>query len=135
MDIEFDAIDPKKEERGAWDFVDDVTEVRVRRANYEPFRARLAVLREEVTQQLKLEDEEDIPAKEAREILVTAISEELLTDWRGMMSGGEELKFCQEESMKLLGDPRHSQFLGQVLLKSNDMELFRVKRRVELGKS
>lgn len=133
MDIEFDAMDPEKLEKGAWDKLDEETEIRVRRANNPQFRKRLEELREEAVRKLGVDEEDRIPEEVSRDILAQAAAEYLLTDWRGMTSGGEEFPYSQEAALSLLRDRRHEVFLGQVLLKANDQELFRTKRREKLG--
>jgi len=122
MDLNLFKTDEKKSDEGVWCPVDAVTEIKIARYGNRVFQR---ALKNAMKPYKQLIDRGAIDDDTADRVLVTAIADGILLDWRGMTRNGKELPYSREEAVKILLDKSLRDFRALVVELSQDMQMFR----------
>lgn len=122
MDLELFRTDEKKSDEGVWCPVDAKTEVKIARYGNRTFQR---ALKREMKPYKRLIDRDALDDDTADKVLVAAIAEGILVDWRGMTKAGVELPYSRAAAEEILMDKTLRDFRGLVIELSQDMQMFR----------
>lgn len=134
MDLKFDAYDESKELEGVWrKLLNDSSEFLIARSGNEKFRAEVQRLTEELKEKGEVKDDE-LTNKQLTDVFVKAAAKHILLDWKNVTEDGEPIPYTVENGIRLLSNPKLSDFRSQIVLWSQESEQYKVGRRIELVK-
>ncbi len=124
MDLSDFKTDVTASEDGVWIDIDSDASVKVARANNKKFRKRLQQL---TAPYKRLIEQDKISDDKLDELLVIALAECVLLDWRGLSVNGENIEYSRENAIKILSDPAYVDFRDYIVSLSQDADVFREK--------
>lgn len=122
MDLNLFKTDESKSNEGVWCPVDPTTQIKIARYGNRLFQR---ALQREMKPYKQMIDKGALDDDTADLLLVTAMAEGILVDWRGMTHGGEPLPYTRAAAIELLLDKKFRDFRELVVNLAQDMQLFR----------
>jgi hypothetical protein len=122
MDLNIFKTDEQKSDEGVWCPVDVKTDIKIGRYGNRTFQR---ALKREMQPYKRLIDRDALDDETADKVLVNAIAEGLLLDWRGMTRDGEPLPYSREAAIEILSNKQFRDFRQLVVELAQDMQLFR----------
>ena len=131
MDLNKVKIDLEKEADGIWVSLDDDTSFCIARMYNPKFNKRFEKLSAPYRSAAKRGMMDD---SKANDIMNQVIAETILTDWKGLLRNGVDVKYSVVEAKKILDDKRLAGIRQFVLDVAEDESNFRSEEITETGK-
>ena len=130
VDLVRDRIDTQKTKDGVWVPIKDFGEVKLRKWNNEEFRKLAVKFRNERAAELGLGEEDDLDIVEAQKVMYRAACYEVVVDWRGITSDGEEVPYTPELGEQVFCDPEEAwaDQIGEIVRISTERAKFLQER-------
>lgn len=122
MDLNVFKTDTVKTDEGVWCPIDSETDIKIARYGNKVFQR---AFQREMKPYKQLIDRGALDDDTADKILVNAIAEGILLDWRGMKKNGEDLPYSRSAAIDILLDKSLRDFRALVVELAQDMQLFR----------
>lgn len=122
MDLNTFKTDVKKSDEGVWCPVDTTTDIKIARYGNRTFQR---ALKRVMKPHKVMIDRGTLDDDMADKLLVEAMAEGILIDWRGMTENGAPLEYTKSEAIKVLLNKELRDFRELVVSLSQDMQLFR----------
>lgn len=122
MDLNTFKTNAEKSDEGVWCPVDASTDIKIARYGNRTFQR---ALKRVMKPHKVMIDRGTLDDDTADALLVEAMAEGILIDWRGMTQAGEPLEYTKSAAIKVLLDKNLRDFRELVVSLSQDMQLFR----------
>lgn len=122
MDLDIFETNEEKSNEGVWCPIDAVTDIKIARYGNRIFQR---ALKRVMKPHKVMIDRGTLDDDTADKLLVEALAEGILIDWRGMTRKGAPLEYSRSAAVDVLTDKRLRDFREMVVMLSQDMQLFR----------
>lgn len=122
MDLKQMKVSDSLSQDGVWVDLDETSKVKLARFGNAKFKSRLRAL---MSPYKRMIDNDTMSDVKADELLVIALAETVVLDWKGLSLDGKEISYSVGTVMKILSDPAFIDFREMIVSMSRDMELYR----------